>query len=161
MRTRGLEEIIPVSTEQSHNNKQHSAERAFDLDLMTFAAAPEGSFWIKAVLDKVYCILEVTWKYSSNAPRLTWSCGETGCDVCDGSECDSFTMIVSDELSGNQKSPVSGCKYGNIVKLETMDGTTTSGFRLYEIAIIEKQGKHKSKNNKISSRHLSHNDYHS
>ena len=153
MRTRGVGELIPVSTEQSHNNdKQYSAERAFDLDLMTFAAAPEGSFWIKAVLDKVHCIQGVMWKYSSNAPRLTWSCEETGCGVCEGSECADFALTVSDEQSESQKSPVSGCKYGNIVKLEAK--SMTPAFRAHEIAIIEKQGKHKSKNNKTSSRNV-------
>ena len=74
---------------------------------------------------------------SSGIPDLTYTCTETDCSNCVGDQyCSDFTLTVSTEGAVSDLSPVSDCKHGDTVKLESASGS----FSVYEIAILEKPG---------------------
>ena len=144
-RERQAGEITRVSAEQSatkynYENK-YGAGNTIDLDLDTQSwpkAGSDGTSWLRLTLDKVYCVEQVIRYRDKGTPLLTWTCTDTDCSNCVGSWCSAYTLTVSTEGAVSDLSPVSDCKYGDTVKLESVDG---SSFRVYEIAIVGKSGK--------------------
>ena len=61
---------------------------------------------------------------------------------CEGAYCELlYTLTVSTEGAVSDLSPVSDCKYGDVVKLDSVGGTSNDMFAVYEIAIVGKSGK--------------------
>ena len=119
----------------------YGAGRALDLNLDTRSytvAGSDGTTWLKISLDKTYCVEQVIKYRSTGAPFLTWTCTKDDCSNCVGTYCSHYTMTVSTEGAVSDLFPVSDCKYGDTVKLEKNVGT---GFSVYELAVIEEQGK--------------------
>ena len=144
IRERVTGEITPVKAEQSatkdNNEVLYGAGNAIDLDLDTQSytrANSDGTHWLKITLDKVHCVKQVIWYTSSGNPFQTWTCTESDCSNCVGKYCSYFTLTVSTEGTVSDLSPVSDCRYGDIVKLEGSSGS----FMVQEIAIIGKEGK--------------------
>ena len=119
----------------------YGAGRALDLNLDTRSytvAGSDGTTWLKISLDKTYCVEQVIKYRSTGTPILTWTCTKDDCSNCVGDYCNYYTLTVSTEGAVSDLSPVSDCKYGDNVKLEKNVGT---GFSVYELAVIEEQGK--------------------
>ena len=126
----------------THNNNEakYGAGLATDLDLGTYSvtvAGSDGTMWLKLTLDEVYCVEKVIGYATDGTPLLTWTCTDTDCSKCEGDHCSSYTLTVSTEGAVSDLSPVPGCKYGDTVKLERVNG---AGFGVYEMAIIGKSG---------------------
>ena len=137
-------EIVPVSAEHSgtyeDDETSYGAARAIDLNFGTRSFTQPGSdntSWLKVTLNQVYCLKQVVWLHSSGAPYLTWTCSDTDCTSCEGSQywqCGSYTLTVYTEGDSSDNLPsMSDCKYGNRVRLQRKD---TGYFGVYEIAII-------------------------
>ena len=138
-------EISPVSAEQSatynDNDAYYSARFAIDLDFDTYSrvtTGPDGALWLMVILDKVYCVEQVTRYLSIDDPLQTWTCDAKDCAKCVGTRCNSFILTVSTEGTFPDLSSVSDCKHGDIVKIERIDGTDR--ITVKEIAIIGKSG---------------------
>ena len=86
----------------------------------------------------MYCVEQVIGYATDGTPFITWTCTDTDCSNCEGDNCSYFTLTVSTEEDVSDLSPVSNCKYGDTVKLETVNG---AGFGVGEIAIVGKSGK--------------------
>ena len=143
-RERVIGEIIPASAEQSktkeNDEMNNGARRAIDLHLFTPSYAlsgSDGTVWLKISLDKTYCVQEVIWYWSTGDPYLKWACTENDCGNCEGDYCNDHTLTVSTEGAVSDPSALSGCKYGDTVKLKRKGGNELS---LPELAVVGKQG---------------------
>ena len=137
-------EIVPVSAKHSGTYKDYEttygAANTIDLNFETGSYTTLGSddtSWLKVTLDQVYCLKQVVWFSSNGASYLTWTCSDTDCTSCEGSQywqCGSYTLTVYTEGDSSDNLPsMSDCKYGNRVRLQRKD---TVYFGVYEIAII-------------------------
>ena len=144
IRERVAGEIRPANAKQSAtlNNDEvnHSARRAIDMNLFipSYAeAGSDGKTWLKITLEKVYCVQQVIWYFSTGASFLNWTCAKNNCSDCEGDHCDDFNLTVStdgaapDHLSLDLK-----CRFGDVVRLDRIVGGQLS---VPEIAIIGKQ----------------------
>ena len=75
---------------------------------------------------------------SDGTPFLTWTCTDTDCSKCVGSDCSYYTLTVSTEGAVSDLSPVSDCKYGDTVKLERVSGGDR--FNVWEIVVVGESG---------------------
>ena len=140
-------EVFPVSAEQSgtkhDNEEENGADLAIDLNLGTrswIVADSEGSIWFKVTLDQVSCVDQIEWSYSSDATPLTWSCSNTGC-TCESDWGNSvFSVTLYHEGAVDNLPSVSGCKYGDTVKVLLKDDNSYDAFYVEEISITEKKG---------------------
>ena len=92
---------------------------------------------MKLTLDKVVCVEQVIRYRNDGTPRNTWTCTDTDCSKCEGSFCSHYALTVSTEEDVSDLSPVSDCKYGDIVKLKKVYGVLQ--LSLYELAIVGKR----------------------
>ena len=143
-REREAGEITPVSAEHSANlnndETNHGAWRAIDANLGTISTAVaglDGTVWIKVTLDKLYCVQRGKRLRTNGTPRCTWICSDTDCSRSVGNYCEYYTMTVSTEGATPDLSPVSDCRYGDFVKLET---TIESQVRLHDFVILGQPG---------------------
>ena len=143
-RNRVTGEIIPASVENSnsgnHDDANYGAARAIDMNLSTYSHTVIGldnRFWLKVRLGQVHCVKEVIQYQNTGIPYRTWSCTENDCSSCEGNKCDELTATVSTEGAVSDLSPVSECKYGDMVMFESTNGL---GFYTYEVAVIGHQG---------------------
>ena len=140
-------EIIPISAEQSttkdNDEEKYGAENAIDLDLETRSfteADGDGNAWLIITLDKIYCVEKVIRYKEDGNPSLSWTCAaENGCSNCVGSSCSAFTLTVSTEGAVSDLPSESDCKYGDMVKMETIESDRS--FNAKEVAVIGKEGR--------------------
>ena len=134
------DEITPVRAEHSRTYEDYemfAAAHAIDLDLETRSmtgAGSDGTVWLEIILDQVYCVQQVIWYKDDGSSYNTWTCSETDCSKCEGNHCHIYRDILtvsSKETAQENPSHVSGCKYGDTVKL-----AKSTSFYVYEIAII-------------------------
>ena len=137
-------EIVPVRAEQSStkddNEEKYGADRAIDLDLTTRSTASsgaDGSIWFKVNIDQVSCVDQIVIYDEDGNRSLTWTCSKTDCSTCEGKWCASFSLTVYREGAVDNVPSVSGCKYGDTVKLQL---TVGGGLYVKEISITEKEG---------------------
>ena len=116
-------EITPESATQSctylGNEHQYGAEHAIDLDLDTYSwtcTRSDGTHWLQFKLDQVYCVEQAQEYYDNGSARHTWTCSNTDCSNCEGSECSDYSLTVSTKET--ELYPVLDCKYGDTVKLQ-------------------------------------------
>ena len=101
------------------------------------SAGSDGASWLKLTLDKVHCVYQVIKYGRSGGEDYKATCDETDCSNCTGPVSRWFTVTVSTEAEVTDLSPVSDCKHGNTVKLNSFGGYQ---FYLYEIAVVGKPG---------------------
>ena len=141
-------EVFPVSAEQSgtvptDNDGDYGADNAIDQNLGTRSwtvADSDGSVWFKVTLDQVTCVQQIVWYFSTGIADLTWSCSYTNC-ACEGEWCNFYSFTVYHEGAIDNLPSVSGCKYGDTVKILLKDDNSYNRFGVYEISITEKKGK--------------------
>ena len=128
------------STTHLNDEKTNGAGNAIDLNLETQTYTdphiPEGETWLKITLDKVHCVQQVMWFSVWGSPSHTWTCSEMDCGNCLGEECSEYILTVRTEGTVSHLFPISDCRYGDTVKLESDYVIIVS-----EIAIIGKEGK--------------------
>ena len=121
-----------------YNSVRYVADLAIDSDTATASITDVGLSWLKLNLGKEYCVQEVRMVYDSYINERYWTCTYQDCSTCVGISCDLFILTVSMEGAMTTSSPVSGCKYGNTVKLQLK---TMSILTVYEMVVIGTQGK--------------------
>jgi len=137
-------EIVPVRAEQSStkddNEEKFGAHRAIDLDLSTRSSASsgaDGSIWFKVNIGQVSCVDQIMLYTKDGDRSLTWTCSKTDCSTCEGKWCASFSLTVYREGAVDNVPSVSGCKYGDTVKLQLI---VSNILYVQEISITEKKG---------------------
>ena len=129
------------SATYENDDENYGAGRAIDIDLQTYsatAAAPDGTVWLKLILDKLHCVQKVLWYFMDAELGLTWTCNNNNCATCVGDGCNDFNLTVSTEGAAPELSPVSDCEYGDTAKLERISGGGM--FSVHEIVTIGQQG---------------------
>ena len=89
----------------------------------------------------MYCVEKVI-RYKLGGNVKSWNCSATDCSACEGAICSKFTLTVYKEgVSSDNLPSISGCKYGDRVKLEMSDVSDGStAFKGREIAVIRREG---------------------
>ena len=145
IRERQPGEIAPISAEQSHtyndNEEDYAASHAIDLDLHTESytdPGSDGTSWLKVKLDDTNCIHQVAIYHGIGFREANWICNSTDCSTCEGHRCSRYTLTVSSERTSSDDLPTElDCKYGDTVKMETVE---RGRMYVYELAVIAKQG---------------------
>ena len=145
-------EIAPESAKQSRtwqdDEEKWGANYAIDLDIRTMSSSQPDSdevAWLEVSLDRPYCVYQVDWQGADARAWLSWICSRTDCSTChdDPDRCGYFALTVSmaKEIPEILLPPVSGCRYGDRVKVQQIKERDGShGFMVHEIVIIEHQG---------------------
>ncbi|XP_063679506.1 uncharacterized protein LOC134815005 isoform X1 [Bolinopsis microptera] len=138
-------EVFPVSAEHSRTNEDneeyYDATKAVDQNMGTRSwteADSDGGIWLKLTLGQVTCVQQIVWYLYDSSLYQTWSCSNTDC-TCEGEVCNYYTLAVYNEGAVDNIPPVSGCIYGDTVKLLKTNDNIGSFF-VYEISITEKKG---------------------
>ncbi|KAL5254005.1 hypothetical protein ACHWQZ_G013686 [Mnemiopsis leidyi] len=139
-RSRMVDEIVPVSAEQSStlngNEADYGAMIALDLWYHSHAHLDIGQeYWWKANLGQIICVHQVIDLWDNNGYwKRNWICSENDCEcMIDETGCDSLTATVSTEEATSDLSSPPGCVYGDAVKI-----TGPERFYLFEVAVREK-----------------------
>ena len=100
----------------------------------------DGNSWTKMTLDTSQCIQKVLWYRNSGYVHRTWTCTKDDCSNCVGSSCSYYTLTVSNEVAVSGLPSFSDCRYGDTVEIRRIVDTNQYGFKVYEVAIIKKEG---------------------
>ena len=140
-RERLANEIAPINAESSRNyndNARFAAENGIDMDLETWSmtiAGADGAVWFKLTLDKVKCVEKVIkFDHRYGTPYTTWTCTDTDCSSCAGRDCSQTLTVYTEDTSSDNLPSISGCKYGDRVKLANRD--SNDGINIPDIAVI-------------------------
>ena len=146
MRPEQDNEVRVISVSQAgtmgNNEAVNGAHLAVDGDLATQAYTSKGSYsnaWFIASLGTGYCIDKVmNWWAPDPSHVDTHTCSRSSC-TCAGSQCARWVVSVyyGDNRSPNYSGhPASGCKLGDLVKIETLN--YSDNLDIDDLAIIEK-----------------------
>ena len=127
----GIRERLPgeIVPDRAEDNKGNDAAQAMDLNPKT---SPNQALWFIFILDRVYCVEKVI-RYKIGGNVKSWNCSATDCSACEGEICSKFTLTVFEEgVSSDNLPSISGCKYGDRVKLLKR----STGFEVGELAVI-------------------------
>ena len=147
LRVREINEIIPVSVEQSRTLDNKEASNSIDLIFSTYsksATASDGNAWLRLTLDQIYCVTRVI-KFREDGTRLkVWECSEDEAEcVCtdslESNVCIQYPMVTTVFTTGTlpeELPSLPDCKYGDTVQLVRLG----SHLKVPEIAVITMQG---------------------
>ncbi|XP_063693299.1 sushi, von Willebrand factor type A, EGF and pentraxin domain-containing protein 1-like isoform X2 [Bolinopsis microptera] len=127
-------EITPVSVSMTKEvDSRYVASKATDRKTETQAYSPGNDSWLKARLDKQYCVEEVRhWIYST---LQTHTCSRDVC-TCSGSYCSAWPVSVYSEDGTDPDNAPSDCMIGDTVKF---DGSVVKYTWVSELVIIGRE----------------------
>ncbi|XP_063693301.1 sushi, von Willebrand factor type A, EGF and pentraxin domain-containing protein 1-like isoform X3 [Bolinopsis microptera] len=127
-------EITPVSVSMTKEvDSRYVASKATDRNTETQAYSPGNDSWLKARLDKQYCVEEV--RHWIHHALQTHTCSRDAC-TCSGSYCSAWPVSVYSEDGTDPDNAPSDCMIGDTVKF---DGSVIKYTWVSELVIIGRE----------------------